>query len=71
MSIAQAALQVPASGSGRMVEATHYFHWGVVQISLANLLVIAAMVVIFILALVLPFPHGSADRESGDPDADR
>jgi hypothetical protein len=33
MSIAQAALQVPASGSGRMVEATHYFHWGVVQIS--------------------------------------
>jgi hypothetical protein len=71
MSIVQDTVQAPASGGGRMFEAAYYFHWGVVQISLANLLVIAAMVVIFVLALVLPFPHGSADNESGEPDVDR
>ena len=34
----------------------HYIHWGVVQISVANLVVIAVLVVLFVLALVLPFP---------------
>jgi hypothetical protein len=34
----------------------HYVHWGVIQISVANLLVIALMIVIFVLALLLPFP---------------
>ena len=34
----------------------HYVHWGVIQISVANLIVIALMVVVFILALVIPFP---------------
>lgn len=53
----------------RQLAGSHYFHWGVVQISLANLLVIIAMVVIFVLALVLPFPHGrSDDDEIGDAD---
>lgn len=33
-----------------------YLHWGVIQISLANLLVIVLMLVVFVLALVLPFP---------------
>ena len=33
-----------------------YVHWGVVQISVANLVVIAIMIVLFVLALVLPFP---------------
>jgi quinol-cytochrome oxidoreductase complex cytochrome b subunit len=36
----------------------HYFHWGFILISLANLLVIVAMVVLFALALVLPFLPG-------------
>lgn len=35
-----------------------YLHWGVIQISYANLLVIAIMLVLFALALVLPFPKG-------------
>ncbi|MDQ1605205.1 MAG: hypothetical protein QOE01_3050 [Actinomycetota bacterium] len=34
----------------------HYVHWGAIQISVANLVVIALMVVIFVLALLLPFP---------------
>ncbi len=33
-----------------------YLHWGFVLISLPNLLLLAAMVVLFILALVVPFP---------------
>lgn len=34
----------------------HYLHWGVIQISVANLLVIGIMVLLFVLALLLPFP---------------
>jgi hypothetical protein len=40
----------------------HYLHWGVVQISVANLVVIAIMIALFVLALVLPFP-GSRRRK--------
>jgi len=36
----------------------HYLHWGVIQLSLANLVVIAVMVGVFVLALLLPFPGG-------------
>jgi hypothetical protein len=36
----------------------HYVHWGVIQISVANLVVIGLMIVIFVLAIVLPFPKG-------------
>ena len=36
-----------------------YVHWGFILISLPNLLLIAAMLAIFVLALVVPFPaHG-------------
>jgi hypothetical protein len=38
----------------------HYLHWGVIQISLANLIVIIAMIVVFVAALLLPFPKGGA-----------
>jgi hypothetical protein len=31
-----------------------YFHWGFVQISLPNLVVIGVMLLLFVLALVLP-----------------
>jgi len=34
----------------------HYVHWGVVQISAANLAVIALMLVLFVVALLAPFP---------------
>ncbi len=38
----------------------YYLHWGVIQISLANVIVIALMILVFVLALLLPFPgrHG-------------
>lgn len=41
----------------------HYLHWGFIEISVANLVVIILMIVIFILAILLPFPrHGRRDR---------
>lgn len=35
-----------------------YFGWGDVTIQLGNLIVIVVMLVLFVLALVLPFPGG-------------
>jgi hypothetical protein len=36
----------------------HYVHWGVILISVTNLAIITAMVLVFVLAIVLPFPGG-------------
>jgi hypothetical protein len=36
----------------------YYIHWGVIQLSLANLIVIALMVVVFVAAILIPFPKG-------------
>ena len=48
--------------------AGHYVHWGVIQISLTNLIIIVLMVVVFVLALVLPFPgHGRRGRAERKP----
>ena len=38
------------SGAGR------YVNWGVVHISVTNLVIIALMLLVFVLALILPFP---------------
>lgn len=46
--------------------ATAYVHAGVVQISVANLVVIALMLVVFVLALVIPFPHRRHDSSEDD-----
>ncbi|MGO8687463.1 MAG: hypothetical protein ACLQT7_09870 [Candidatus Dormibacteria bacterium] len=43
-----------------------YLHWGFILISLPNLLLIGVMVLIFVLALVAPFPH--RDRHHGADD---
>jgi hypothetical protein len=44
-------------GTGR------YVHWGFIQISVANLIVIGLMIVVFVLAIFLPFPrHGRRDQ---------
>jgi uncharacterized membrane protein len=40
----------------------HYLQWGVLQISYANMVVIGVMLVLFGLALVLPFPRGRDPR---------
>lgn len=43
-------LAVGLNGTG------YYIHWGFIQLSLANLVVIALMIIFFVLALLLPFP---------------
>jgi len=45
----------------------HYVHWGFIQISVANLVVIGLMLLTFVLALVLPFPHSRAAAPSKVP----
>jgi len=41
----------------------HYIHWGFIQLSVANLVVIALMVLVFMVALVVPFRrHGGGER---------
>ena len=39
------------NGSGR------YIHWGFIQLSWANFVVIVLMVVVFVLAILIPFPR--------------
>lgn len=50
----------------------HYFKWSVLTISEANLIVVAVMLLIFLLAIVVPFPRGEsadpADDERLDPE---
>lgn len=41
-----------------------YIHYGVVQISLANLIIILAMFAVFGLALILPFPSHKSDSDN-------
>ena len=43
-----------------------YLTWGVIQLSWANAIVILLMVVVFVLALVVPFPgHHAAQPDDG------
>jgi hypothetical protein len=39
------------NGNGR------YVHWGFIQLSVANLVVIILMLAVFVLAILLPFPR--------------
>jgi hypothetical protein len=45
------AALINLNGSG------HYIHWGFIQMSVANFVVILLMIAVFILAIVLPFPR--------------
>jgi hypothetical protein len=41
----------------------HYVHWGFIQMSVANLVLIGLMVVVFVAAVLIPFRrHGGGDR---------
>jgi len=54
------ALSIVAAGPGKYVD------WGVIQISVANLTIIGVMILLFILALVVPFPsHDEQGQRKG------
>jgi hypothetical protein len=45
-----------------------YVHWHFFQMSLSNVLLIVAMLVVFVLAILLPFPgRTGATHKSGKP----
>ncbi|MFI5270440.1 MAG: cytochrome b N-terminal domain-containing protein [Candidatus Saccharimonadales bacterium] len=44
----------------------HYINWSIFTISISNLIIIATMVVIFGLALLIPFPKGKSEDEEGE-----
>jgi hypothetical protein len=46
----------PLAGAVPMDSPGTFLHWGVIQISVANLVVIILMLVVFVAALLLPFP---------------
>lgn len=43
-----------------------YFHWGFILISVPNLIVIGGMIVLFAIALVVPFPHSEGGDDGGN-----
>lgn len=44
-----------------------YLNWNFILISIPNLLMIAGMIVLFVVALVAPFPGHSEAAEPEDP----
>ncbi len=50
---------------------THFLSWGVIHISLTNFLIALVMVLLFVLALVLPFPGSHAANSQERPDVTR
>ncbi len=55
---------VIVAGAVNLNHPGHYVHWGVIQISVANLVVILVMLVLFAAALLVPFPK---DRQGRRP----
>lgn len=43
--------------TGSMSDVATYLHWGWAQISIPNLVVMLLTIAVFVLAMVLPFPH--------------
>jgi len=41
----------------------HYIHWGFIQMSLANFVVIISMIAVFVLAILVPFPRRKGRNE--------
>lgn len=56
------------SATGLLGGHAHVVHWGVVQISVANLIVILLMLLVLALAVLVPFPHArkNADQARSD-----
>jgi hypothetical protein len=66
LAVALAPLVAPlAAWSGNLDQPAHYLEWGPIQISVGNLVMIGLIVVLFVLAILLPFP-GDRDRRDDD-----
>jgi hypothetical protein len=45
----------------------HVVEWHFIQLSVANIVVIGLMILVFVLAIVLPFPGAARRRGGGSP----
>jgi quinol-cytochrome oxidoreductase complex cytochrome b subunit len=63
-------MKPPADFASGVINLDHpgtYLHWSFIDVSVANLVLIAVMVVIFGLALILPFPPGHTYPPAAEP----
>ena len=51
---------------GTVFAASRYLSWGVLSVSVTNLLVILVMVAVFVVALLAPFPRDDERAHSAD-----
>jgi hypothetical protein len=58
-------MAVPLAALVNLNRRPYYIHWGVIQLSAANAVVILLMVIAFFAAILLPFPKDK-ERRSGD-----
>ena len=61
---------IPFASVVNLNQPGHYLHWSTFTVSVANLVIIAVMVIIFGLALLLPFPKGHRE-ENDESDSSR
>jgi hypothetical protein len=47
----------------------HYLHWHFINISVANVIVIGLMLLVFVLAILLPFPGHRSKEDRDEPGA--
>jgi len=68
-SVPQAGIAM-ITATGLLGGHAHFLHWGVIQISLANLIVIVLMLAVFGLAVGISFPqdHDDDTSEQVSPD---
>jgi hypothetical protein len=66
--VAAALTNTLPGAHGLLSRPAYFLHWGVVQISLANFVIIVLMLVIFVLALVVPFPGGRGVQDEEERD---
>ena len=52
------------TAAGLLGGPAHFLHWGVIQISVANVVVIGLMVLVFVLAILIPMPHSADDSRT-------
>ncbi len=56
----------PSSLLGSLIDLNrsgHYVHWGFIQLSVANLILIGLMVTVFVAAILIPFRrHGGGEK---------
>ena len=61
-------MSAPAAVLGAVVNLNHPAHtvdWGFVHLSVANVVVIGLMLLVFVLAILLPFPGAARRRGAG------